>query len=93
MAFYKSGERKHRPGLYMRLVNRGTDTGRFVAVAPEEPEKPELSDDLIVSYGSGVVTITLPLGSTVSYDGNGNVTISGLTSAAYDDEGNVTIGG
>lgn len=93
MAFYNVGEKKIRPGLYMRIVNRGTDAARAAAAVPVEPGTPELTDELIVAYSAGVVTLTLPKGSTVSYDGAGTVTLSGLESVAYDDEGNVTIGG
>lgn len=94
--FYNIGEKKNRPGLYMRIVNRGTDAARAAAavpVEPEQPDHPELTDELTVAYSAGVVTLTLPKGSTVSYDGAGTVTLSGLESVAYDDEGNVTIGG
>ena len=91
--FYNIGEKKNRPGLYMRIVNRGTDAARAAAAVPVEPDQPELTDELTVAYSAGVVTLTLPKGSTVSYDGAGTVTLSGLASVAYDDEGNVTIGG
>ena len=91
--FYNTGEKKNRPGIYMRIVNRGADAARAAAPVPVTPEPPELTDELIVAYSAGVVTLTLPQGSTVTYDGAGTVTLTGLTSVSYDDEGNVTIGG
>lgn len=91
--FYENGEKKNRPGLYLRIVNRGKDAARAAASVPVEPEMPELTDELTVAYTADVVTLTLPQGSTVSYDGAGTVTLTGLTSVTYDDEGNVTIGG
>lgn len=91
--FYNSGEQKMRPGVYLRIVNRGADAASEVAAAPVAPETPELTDELIVSYRAGVVTLTMPLGCTVTYDGNGTVTLSGLASVAYEDNGIVTIGG
>lgn len=94
--FYNDRERKYRPGIYMRIVNRGTEAARAAAavpVEPDQPDHPELTDELIVAYSAGIVTLTLPKGSTVSYDGAGTVTLAGLESVAYDDEGNVTIGG
>lgn len=92
--FYSEGERKRRPGVYMRIVNRGAAAAKAAAApAPVAPEPPELTDALTVEYRSGVVTLMLPLGSTVAYDGNGTVTLSGLTSVAYNEDGIVTIGG
>lgn len=92
MAFYKIGERKNRPGVYLRFVDRGKDAGK-VAAAPAKPEPPDLTDELIVEYRAGVVTLMLPIGCTVAYDGEGTVTLSGLESVAYEDDGIVTIGG
>lgn len=92
MPFYKIGEKKNRPGVYLRFVNRGKDADT-AAAAPPVPAPPELTDELIVEYRAGVVTLMLPMGCTVSYDGAGTVTLSGLVSVAYDEEGIVTIGG
>jgi len=91
--FYKTGETKKRPGVYMRIVNRGADAVSAEITIPAAPTPPELTEELIVSYRAGVVRLTLPLGCTVTHDGSGNVTLSGLESVVYDDEGNVTIGG
>lgn len=96
--FYNAGEEKKRPGVYLRIVNRGAYTDSIasdpvVPNYPEIPDTPDQDDGLIVSYLSGVVTLTLPVGITVSHDGSGTVKLSGLRSVAYDDEGNVTIGG
>lgn len=93
MGFYNIGERKNRPGVYLRIVNRGADAAQAEAAAPVAPAPPELTDEMIVSYRAGVVTLTLPEGSTVSYDGAGTVTISGLTEAVTYEDGSVTIGG
>lgn len=91
--FYTDGERMRRPGVYLRIVNRGADAALAAAAAPVAPAPPELTDELTVAYAAGVVTLMLPLGCTVTHDGNGTVTLSGLTSVAYDDDGIVTIGG
>lgn len=97
MAFYNSGERKNRPGVYLRIVNRGEAAAPAVASLPvtptPDPEPPVETDGLMVSYdGSSVVTLTLPEGSTVSY-ADGTVTIAGLTEAVSYADGIVTIGG
>lgn len=101
MAFFKPGERKKRPGVYLRIVNRAT--GSVEAEIPQvtptptpppvTPDPPVETDGLMVSYdGSGIVTLTLPAGSTVSY-ADGTVTIAGLTEAVSYADGIVTIGG
>lgn len=90
---YTAGEKKNRPGVYMRIVNIGADAVQAAASTPVAPTPPERTDKLIVSYRAGVVRLTLPIGYTASHDGAGNVTLSGFAYAAYDGEGNVTIGG
>ena len=95
MAFYKPGEQKRRPGVYIRIVNRGADAVGVLTVTPVEPDPspPIEIDGFTVLYdSSGAVALYIP-GCTVTDDGNGTVTLSGLTSAAYDDNGKVTIGG
>ena len=37
MAFYNSGERKSRPGVYIQIVNRGSDATMRAAAAPTPP--------------------------------------------------------
>lgn len=90
---FNAGERKYRPGVYLRIVNRGADAAQAEIHAPVAPAPPELTDEMLVSYSAGVVTLTLPEGSTVSYDGAGTVTISGLTESVTYEDGTVTIGG
>ena len=99
MAFYTPGEQKKRPGVYLRIVNRGADSSEPAAIVepippvtpPDDP--PVETDGLMVSYdGSSVVTLTLPAGSTVSY-ADGTVTIAGLDAAVSYADGIVTIGG
>lgn len=98
MAFYTPGERKARPGVYLRIVNRGADSSEPAAIVeptppPITPDPPVETDGLMVSYdGGGVVTLTLPEGSTVSY-ADGTVTIAGLTEDVSYADGIVTIGG
>lgn len=70
MAFYQIGEQKNRPGVYLRIANRGADivTASPLPVTPPQTpdsEPPVETDGLLVSYdGSNVVTLTLPEGST-----------------------------
>lgn len=98
MAFFKPWERKKRPGVYLRIVNRGAASSESAAIVQPTPIPPVIppdddTDGLMVSYdGSGVVTLTLPVGSTVSY-ADGTVTIAGLTEAVSYADGIVTIGG
>ena len=101
MAFFTPGEQKVRPGVYLRIVNRGADSGDVASLPvtptptppPITPDPPADTDGLMVSYdGSGVVTLTLPAGSTVSY-ADGTVTIAGLAEAVSYADGIVTIGG
>lgn len=93
MAFYKSGEQKIRPGVYLRVANRGTISATAFNPVPPMPDPPVETDGLMVSYdGVSVVTITLPNGYTVSY-ADGTVTLAGLTEAVSHKDGIVTIGG
>lgn len=97
MAFYKPGEQKLRPGVYIRIVNRGSDAAGVLPLTPVQPSPtptpPDETEGITVTYdGSGIVTLSIP-GCTVAYDGNGTVTLSGLASVEHDDNGNVTIGG
>ena len=91
MAIYRIGEQKSRPGVYLRTVNRGKNVEAATVLIIPDPIVPV--DGMTVQYAAGIVTLTLPKGFTVSYDGAGTVTISGLASVTYDDAGNVTIGG
>lgn len=96
-AFYKPGEHKQRPGVYIRIVNSGSDSAGVLATIPVQPTPtptpPEETDGITVAYdGISIVTLSIP-GCTVAYDGNGTVTLSGLASVEYDDNGIVTIGG
>ena len=91
MAFFNPGERKNRPGVYLRIVNRGAASSEpYPQVTPAPPDETE---GITVTYDdSGLVTLSIP-GCTVTTDGNGTVTLSGLTApVTYDDAGNVTIG-
>ena len=95
MAFYKPGEQKRRPGVYIRIVNRGADAAGVLSLTPDEsdPAPPiEIDGFTVLHDSSGTVALYIP-GCTATYDGKGTVTLSGLTSAAYDDNGKVTIGG
>lgn len=99
MAFFKPGERKKRPGVYLRIVNRGAASSEPAAQVTPTPIPPvippEDPDGITVAYSSTsrLVTLNIP-GCTVSYDGNGTVTLSGLTVPVMDDgNGNITIGG
>ena len=55
MAFYKSGESKRRPGVYMRFVNRNVDA---VATAPVTPPYPEPSKNILLKDRNGVLLKT-----------------------------------
>lgn len=101
MAFFKPGERKKRPGVYLRIINRGADNAEPAAIVEPTPIPPVIppddppveADGLMVSYdGRSVVTLTLPEGSTVSY-ADGTVTIAGLDAAVSYADGIVMIGG
>lgn len=98
MAFFRKGERKTRPGVYLRIMNRGAASSEPAAIVQPTPIPPVIppdddTDGLMVSYdGSGVVTLTLPEGSTVSY-ADGTVTIAGLDADVSYADGIVTIGG
>lgn len=58
MAFYKSGESKYRPGVYMRFVNRNADEAGSVAsapVTPSFPSYPEPSQNMLLKDSRGVL--------------------------------------
>ena len=55
MAFYKSGESKHRPGVYMRFVNRGKDWDEAVPVTPSYPDP---SQKMLLKDRTGVLLKT-----------------------------------
>ena len=96
--FFNDGERKQRPGVYLRIVNRGADSTApaYQQVTPTPPPSPpsDDTDGITVFYdASGLVTLSIP-GCTVTHDGNGTVTLSGITvPVTHDDNGIVTIGG
>lgn len=98
MAFFQPGERKVRPGVYLRIVNRGADSAKPAAIVQPTPIPPVTPPDdpngITVAYdSSGLVTLSIP-GCTVTHDGNGTVTLSGITvPVTHDNNGTVTIGG
>lgn len=99
MAFFKPGERKNRPGVYLRIMNRGAASSEPAAIVAPPPIPPVIPPDdpdgITVAYSSTsrLVVLNIP-GCTVTYDGNGTVTLSGLTVPVTDDgNGNITIGG
>ena len=55
MAFYKRGESKRRPGVYMRFVNRGKDWAEAVPVTPSDPA---LSQKMLLKDRNGVLLKT-----------------------------------
>lgn len=97
--FYKPGEEKERPGVYIQIIDRGVD-GEDVEfgslVRPNEPPPPKFdTDGITVSYDATSKTATLFIpGGIVSTDGNGTVILLGVPApASYDDNGNAKIGG
>ena len=96
--FFYDGERKQRPGVYLRIMNRGAESTApaYQLVTPTPPPTPpsEDTDGITVAYdGISHVTLSIP-GCTVTHDGNGTVTLSGITVLVTDDgNGNITIGG
>ena len=61
MAFYKRGESKRRPGVYLRLVNRNVDAAGAVATAPvtpPSPSYPEPSQNMLLKDRNGVLLKT-----------------------------------
>ena len=85
-----------RPGLHLRIINRG-DAAEPAAIVQPTPIPPIIPPDdpdgITVAYDSGLVILSIP-GCTVTHDGNGTVTLSGLTVPVTDDgDGNITIGG
>lgn len=98
MEFFTPGEKKARPGVFVRIVNRGADRSEPAAIVEPTPIPPVIPPDdpngITVAYdSSGLVTLSIP-GCTVTHDGKGTVTLSGLTVPVTDDgNGNITIGG
>lgn len=98
MAFFQPGEKKVRPGVYLRIVNRGADSAEPAAIVQPTPIPPVIPPEdpngITVAYdSSGIVTLSIP-GCTVTHDGNGTVTLSGITvPVTHDNNGTVTIGG
>lgn len=94
MPFYHIGERKERPGVYLRIVNRGTVSYAPAYPPVTPPAPPDETEGITVAYdGRGLVTLSIPRG-TVSYDDNGIVTLSiPDCTVSYDGNGTVTIGG
>lgn len=98
MEFFTPGEKKIRPGVFVRIVNRGADSGDVAAIVEPTPIPPVIPPEdpngITVAYdSSGIVTLSIP-GCTVTHDGNGTVTLSGITVPVTDDgNGNITIGG
>lgn len=96
--FYREGERRQRPGVYLRIENIGADSSNptytQVAPTPTPTPPPDESRGIMVTYdGYGLVTLSIP-GCTVTHDGNGTVTLSGIGApVTYSSAGNVTIGG
>ena len=55
MAFFKSGESKRRPAVYMRFVNRGKDLAVAVPVTPSYPDP---SQKMLLKDRNGVLLKT-----------------------------------
>ena len=89
MSVYSSGREK-RPGIYRSIANIGRDI--FSAIKTAQSSSGEVDGGLTVTYDAETKTVivTAP-GATVSHDGAGTVTITGLTAAH--DGSTVTIGG
>ena len=94
MAIYRIGEQKPRPGVYLRTVNRGKNVEAATVLIIPDPvvPEPEPTDGMTVQYAAGIVTLTLPNGCTVDYDGAGTVTLTGIALVSSEG-GRVTIGG
>lgn len=92
--FYNKGEQKRRPGVYLRIANRGDDKSApaYPQVTPTPPPSDDTEGITVVYDSSGLVKLSIP-GCTVTHGGNGTVTLSGLASVTHDNNGNVTIGG
>lgn len=74
MAFYKLGERKYRPGVYMRFINRGAGSSE-PAVMPDAPTPTPPDPPVVVgllAVANGVLISSnqaLLLGSGSAADG------------------------
>ena len=92
-AFYFAGERKRRPGVYIRLKNIGSDNIKIKTPTPGEIEPGETT--LTVDYDEATNALTINgSGILVSHDGNYTVAliIPGVT-VSHDGAETVTIGG
>lgn len=74
MAFYKLGERKYRPGVYMRFINRGAGSSEPAAMpdapTPTPPDPPVAVGLLAVANGVLISSgQALSLGSGNAADG------------------------
>lgn len=85
---YTKGEKKIRPGVYLRFEDIGENTGKGNTV-------PDIGDnELTVTYNASTKTlIIIGSGITVTYDGISTVSINGLESSVSYNDGTVTIGG
>lgn len=74
MAFFKLGERKYRPGVYVRITDRGTDSSAPAtmpdAPTPTPPDPPAVVGLLEVANGVLISSAqALSLGSGSAADG------------------------
>lgn len=92
MANFFFGERSPRPGAYMCMVNIGKDRNLFGTATGSGGVNPDELYDLMVNYDGGIVTITLPAVSYVSFE-DGVATIEVLPATVSHADGIVTIGG
>lgn len=83
-----------RPGVYRTIVNLGHDIFSAIKAAQSSTGGESGGGSLTVTYDAETKTVivTAP-GVTVTHDGAGTVTITGLTAAVSHDGGTVTIGG
>lgn len=52
---YTAGEKKNRPGVYMRIVNIGDDAVQAAASAPVAPNPPQPSKICLLKDSRGVL--------------------------------------
>lgn len=53
--FYNAGEKKLRPGVYMRIVNIGEDAVQAAASTPVAPKPPQPSKICLLKDSRGVL--------------------------------------
>ena len=103
MIIYRNGEKKKRTGAYMRFGNRDAyknmATTKTETLNPEpdiptpEPPTPDETNNTMVYYSAGRVRM-VDEDYHVTHDGDGKVTITGVTSVdAQNGTGKVIIGG